>query len=345
MKRTIVLLLTACFIVCLFSGCSGEGRKGDQGDSVTIIDSTGKVVEVPVPVERIVSLNSGLSALLAAFGEEDKIVGRDTFSTFPSSLINVYVVGATSGHPNMELIFDQRPDLVIADTMFTESSREKLEEAGIPVIVESTSDPDRIFFIIRSLGLILDKMDEAEEIIDYMSEYIGIVEDRVGEMQQQGAEFPLVFFENRYDYKSASGESPNHKPIASAGGINIAVSEPVPSPRLSSEWILEQDPDIIIRRMSGDAGLEDMKAMREGIMTRLGLKDTKAVKNGNVYVIKADLLLTVRYPIGLLYYAKWFNPDSFSDIEPSQIHGELVSRFFGEKEWDNIREAFVYPGE
>ena len=176
-----------------------------------------------------------------------------------------------------------------------------------------------------------------------MENYLDIVYERIAELELEEASFPLIYFENRHDYRSASGESPNHRPIASAGGINMAVGEQVPSPRLSSEWILEQDPDIIVRRMSGDAGLEEMKAMREGIMTRFGLKDTKAVREGNVYVIKADVLLTLRYPVGLLYYAKWFHPDEFSDIEPSAIHKELVNTFFGNEEWDKIKEVFVYP--
>ncbi len=344
MKKIIISGVVVFLLISIFVGCSNTVVLGNKKDTVIIIDATGAVVEVPYPVERIVSMNSGLSALIAAFDEGDKIVGRDTFSTFPSSLISVYVVGKSSAHPNIELIFDQRPDIVIADTMFSESTREKIEAAGIPVIIESTSDPDRIFFIIRNFGLILNKKEKAEEIIEYMESYLNIVYERVAELESEEASFPLVYFENRHDYKSASGESPNHKPIASAGGINIAVGEPVPSPRLSSEWILEQNPDVIIRRMSGDAGLGEMKAMREGIMTRLGLKDTKAVKEGSVFTIKADVLLTIRYPIGLLYYAKWFNPEKFSDIDPSAVHKELVDKFFGEEEWGKIKEVFIYPG-
>jgi len=343
MKKIIISALVVFLLISILIGCSNVFVPDNRKDAVTIIDATGAVVEVPYPVERIVSMNSGLSTLIAAFGEGDKIVGRDTFSTFPSSLINVYAVGKNSAHPSIELIFDQKPDIVVADTMLHESVREKIEAAGIPVIVESTSDPDRIFFIVRNFGLILDKKEKAEEIIEYMESYLNIVYERIAELESEEESFPLIYFENRHDYKSASGESPNHKPIASAGGVNIAVGEPVPSPRLSSEWILERDPDIIVRRMSGDAGLEDMKAMREGIITRLGLKNTKAVKEGNVYIIKADILLTIRYPVGLLYYAKWFHPYKFSDIEPSDVHKELVDKFFGEEEWDKIKEVFVYP--
>lgn len=343
MKKIIISGLVVFLLFSILIGCTNIFTSDNRKATVTIIDATGAVIEVPYPVERIVSMNSGLSTLIAAFGEGDKIVGRDTYSTFPSSLISVYAVGKNSAHPSIELIFDQRPDIVIADTMLHESVREKIEAAGIPVIVESTGDPDRILFIVRNLGLILNKKEKAEEIIEYMENYLNIVYERIAGLELEEASFPLIYFENRHDYKSASGESPNHKPIASAGGINIAVGERAPSPRLSSEWILEQDPKIIVRRMSGDAGLKEMKAMREGIMTRPGLKDTKAVREGNVYIIKADVLLTLRYPVGLLYYAKWFHPDEFSDIEPSAVHKELIDKFFGNEEWDKIKEVFVYP--
>ena len=115
MKKIVILVLVVFLLISILIGCSNVFVPDNRKDTVTIIDATGAVVEVPYPVERIVSMNSGLSTLIAAFGEGDKIVGRDTFSTFPSSLISVYAVGKNSAHPNIELIFDQKPDIVVAD--------------------------------------------------------------------------------------------------------------------------------------------------------------------------------------------------------------------------------------
>ena len=154
---------------------------------------------------------------------------------------------------------------------------------------------------------------------------------------------PLVFFQWHKLYKSASADTQFHKPIVAAGGTNIAAAEPVPYPDLSAEWVLEKNPDIIVNRISGDDTLEQMIQQRYEIMSQPGLKGVNAVKDGRVYIFKADIFLTLRYPVGLLYYAKWFHPEIFQDIDPNAVHREIIEKFYGEEEWQKITEAFVCP--
>lgn len=65
-----------------------------------------------------------------------------------------------------------------------------------------------------------------------------------------------MYFENRKVYKSASKLTGHHEFIALAGGDNIAKDEPVTSPELSPEYIVRRNPDVIVRRVSGDAGTD-----------------------------------------------------------------------------------------
>jgi len=173
-----------------------------------------------------------------------------------------------------------------------------------------------------------------------------MVEERIASLElSEGAE-PRVFFEFKSPYKSASAESTFHKPIVQAGGINIAASQPISSPRLSSEWVVAQDPEVIVHRVSGDDTLEEMCSLREEIMSRPGLRELEAVEQGRVYVVKADVFLTVRYPVGLLYYARWFHPELFSDMDPQAVHREIVEHFFGPEQWEYLAgsEGFACPG-
>jgi len=85
MKRLILANIAVCLLLSTMIGCKvNEALVSSEKETVTIIDKTGRYVEIPCPVERIISLNSGMSALICAFDEGDKIVGRDCFSTFPS---------------------------------------------------------------------------------------------------------------------------------------------------------------------------------------------------------------------------------------------------------------------
>ncbi len=47
----------------------------------------------------------------------------------------------------------------------------------------------------------------------------------------------------------------------------------------------------------------------------------------------------VRSIIGELYLAKWFHPDHFEDIDPEEVHEELVQQFFGQE----LEGVYVYP--
>jgi iron complex transport system substrate-binding protein len=341
MRTAHIVLLCLILVACGSPSATPAGSA-----SVTVFDKDGTRVEVSQPVEKVISINSGMTTLICALGVEDKLIGRDTFSTFPTyAREEVEVVAESSANCNLELIISKVPDLVVADTMFYAHHREKLDVAGIPSYVDSTSDPDRVLTLIRSTGLMLDANEKAEEIVQLITNYTDMVDQRINRLDLEDGDKPRVFFEWHSSLETANAETSFHKPIVQAGGINIAAGQPIRTPVMSSEWIIQQNPDVIVSRISGDATLEEMRQQYEEIISRLGWENIEAVKNNRVYIIKADVFLTVRYPVGLLYYATWFHPELFQDIDPEAVHQEIVETFFGEAEWEMLsrHEAFVYP--
>ncbi|MCD6133587.1 MAG: ABC transporter substrate-binding protein, partial [Deltaproteobacteria bacterium] len=136
-----------------------------------------------------------------------------------------------------------------------------------------------------------------------------------------------------------------HRRITAAGGINIAAGEPVKVPRVSAEWVLERNPDIIVysylkaRKSAKVPSPEEMKKIRDEIMNEPGLRETKAVKEGKVYIIDTRLITGPRSIIGLLYFAKWFHPELFKDIDPEAVHKEMLQKFYGME----LEGTWVYP--
>ncbi len=342
MKKFIPISIALCLLLSILPGCGPEKAPvATAGQGITIIDQTGRHVEISVPVERIVSINSGMSALICAFGDGDKIVGRDSYSTFPSYMKDVLEVGKSSASPNIELILEKKPDVVVADTMLKDDMREKLEAAGVPVMMDTTTKLETLIPLIRNIGLMLDKKEKADEIVSSVEHYCTIIDQRIAGLKPD--EKPLVFFERRHPYASASALSSYNITLVAAGGVNIAADEPVAHPKLNAEWVLERNPGVIVNRISGDDTLEEMIALRDEIMSRPGLTGVNAVKEERVYIIKADVFLALRYPVGLLYYAKWFHPDLFQDIDPGAVHKELIEKFYGKEEWQSITEEFALP--
>ena len=74
------------------------------------------------------------------------------------------------------------------------------------------------------------------------------------------------------------------------------------------------------------------------------MAEVEAVKNGKVYVICGRFAYGIHYPVIIAYYAKWFHPDLFEDLEPQAIHQEYIDRFCTGLDYDlDEHGVFVYP--
>lgn len=310
---------------------------GPQKETITIVDGTGVHVKVEIPVERIVCISDGLTEVICALGGGDRIVGRDSYSTFPPSILEKPVVAESSYNPDLELLLELEPDLVIADLRLSSELRGKIEDAGVPVILDNISDPKRVKISIKTLGLILNEEEKAGEIVDYIESYENVVRERVGSLTLN--EKPLVYFEWGPGWSCGAG-SVYHERIVDAGGINIAAGEPIRSPILSPEYVVEKNPDIIFKSIGKTGGeLVAFQNARDEILSRPGFSEVKAIKEGRVYIIDSQVGTGLPSIVGLLYVAKWFHSSLFEDIGPATIHEQLVQEFFGIE----LEGVFTYP--
>ena len=352
MKKTIAALTAIILVVIVVVASYGIYRlyvpsaATPQKETITVEDGTGVQVVINTPVERIVTLNDGLTEIICALGCEDKIVGRDSTSTFPSSIAEKPSVGESYA-PNLEILLELEPDLVIADSMLTynNETRGKIEAAGIPVFISDPTDPqpdpnsnetsiDFTSNVVSKLGLILDKKDEANEIIDYMQYYENLVNERIENLAPSEKK-PLVYYEFISSWMTAVTPS-----ITQAGGVNIAANESTYAPTLSPEYVVEKNPDVIIRMISSpNHNMTDFKTMRDEILNRPGLGEVTAIKEGKVYICDYEIRGGIRCVVGWLQWAKWIQPNLFEDIDPAAVHAELIQKFFGV----NLEGVYAYP--
>ena len=337
MDKTTAALTAIILVVAVLVASYGvyslyiPSENGSQSEAITIVDATGAQVNVTIPVERIVSLNSGLTEVICALGCEDRIVGRDASSVFPASISEKPVAGQNSYDPNMEVLLEMAPDVVIADSMlaYNTEALNKIESAGLPVIIEDPSNVSRLKIVTSNFGIILGKEEKATEINDYIASYENLVNERINDLAS--SEKPSVYIEWYTTWQSFAEGSVGNAIIGDAGGINIASVIANPAPTLSPEYVVEQNPDVIIRMISGDliGNMTGFEATRSELLNRVGLSEVTAVKEGKVYVYDPIVLEGIRYPVGLLYWAKWFHPSLFEDIDPAAVHAELIQQFFG----------------
>jgi len=334
----VVVVLVASYSVYSLYVPSGNGS---HGEAVTIVDATGAQVNVTLPVERVVSLNPGLTEIICALGCEDRIVGRDGQSVFPPSVSEKPVVGQNSYDPNLEVLLEMEPDVVFADSMLSYNTEalKKLETAGLPVVIEEPSNVSRVRTVTSNFGLIFGEEEKAEEINNYITSYENLVNERVKDLTS--SEKPTVYIEWYQPWQTFTGDSAANEIIVNAGGVNIASEITTTAPVLSPEYVVEKNPDIIVRMISGDltGNTTGFEATHSELMNRAGLAEVTAIKDGKVYVYDPIVLEGIRYPVGLLYWAKWFHPSLFEDIDPATVHAELIQQFFGV----TLEGVYTYP--
>ncbi|MCX8153420.1 MAG: ABC transporter substrate-binding protein, partial [Candidatus Bathyarchaeota archaeon] len=314
--------------------------------NITFVDGAGRNVTLTVPVNRIVSVNSGLTEMLCALGVQDKIVGRDASSTMPPSILSVRVAGENSYMPNIEIILELKPDVVFADSMlpYNTVAMSQLEAAGIPIFIADPIDPeptkhsnitvvDFSCNLISKIASIVGKEEKANEYINFVQYYNNLVKQRIANLTI--AQKPKVMLEWYRPYNTFVTPG-----IDQAGGINIAENQTVYAPVLSPEFVVEQNPAVIIRLIKSPThNVSDFIAERNAIMNRTELAGVDAIKDGRVYICDWDIRGGISSVVGYLYWAKWCQPTLFADLDPVSVHAELYRRFFGIQ----LQGVFAYP--
>ena len=331
---------------------------------ITIVDGKDRIVTINKPIKHIIPISSYVTEVMRSLKATDTIVGvpspvasRKAFFQELAELPNVG--GGYGGSYDYEKIVELRPDLFILYATTYDEVADKIESIVPGVTVVRLSCPymgceSGIYYdYVRKLGYILDRMDEAEELIGFYEECLSQIKEKVDARSED--EKPRVFYTlPSYfpRYSTVNRLNVIHEAIVEAGGINIAAdigTETSSSPNVDPEWVIEQNPDIIIGGTSVigytvDKPPEaDMKAMRDMIMNHPGWGGITAVESDRVYLLGQRLFSSTHYSVGPAYMAKLFHPDLFEDFDPQTIHQEYLDRFH-HIDFDVKKQGvFVYP--
>ncbi|MEA1864643.1 MAG: ABC transporter substrate-binding protein [Euryarchaeota archaeon] len=320
---------------------------------LTLIDTTDRIVTVKEPVERVVAFHSGHAETMRSITAKDKIVGVSKYvieDEFLSEFVDYPNVGST-GSPNYEEILNLHPDIVFLYATFSMSSCEaiqnKLKELDpeIAVIRMDTFKPESYVEETRKLGYILEKKEEANELIDFYEGWMNGMDDRLEEISEDNR--PKIYYENRKPYYTVGAGTGHQQKLEIAGGNNL-FSDRNGYFDVDPEAVVERNPEIIVRtdahvRGYGTDDITELSDIRNEIMNRPEFSKVAAVNNESVWVINNQIIGGVRHFVGIGYMAKWFHPELFEDLDPQAIHQEYVTEFQGLDYDLSEHGVFVYP--
>ena len=303
----------------------------DQPGFFRVIDQFGRERVVKRPIRRAIVLGGAASETVWALGCGDRIVGRSEWTNWPPAMAQVPSIGSVA-HPNLELIWHLRPDLIISDAHFFRMTQ-RMEALGAPVLFISGYVQPQIRGMIRALGQIFEQPQRATQLVAFLDDLDRLLAQRVGWIPRSRR--PRVFLGNGRELYFTSNAKSGRRLVHLAGGVNIADELPFPYQRVSPEWIVDQAPDhIVLGANLGGIGFKvpgaaHMSALRKEAMSRPGLRALQCVAQGKVYLINQRIGYGLRSLVGALHLAKAFHPSKMQGVDPRAIHQHMLARFWG----------------
>lgn len=330
-----------------------------------IVDSAGREVEIKMPVERIIVQNGGTARAVMALGDADKVIGVADFipknpelypqlqdkqvvgayDSFDYELIGEIAAGNSSTIvPNIIVLCYYYNGMAFSIDSFVEGFA---PFGNITLIALDFTSPDNITDSMSKLGIILDKEDTANEFIRWREEEMAQID-----MAVKGLPEPMIYIES--GSSKDLGELTAYGPdsgfglmVKHSGGYNIATPLNKSFPKVTWEWVLSQNPDImLIQKSTETVGWEQMPSkdadeldnkMKE-VLGRPGNSSITALKDGRVYLCTSTMLSGIMDIVGMAWIAKILHPDA--DIDPSETWKEY-QRITGIEYPDD--RIFVYP--
>lgn len=309
MKHVFVVLLglLPLIVVLSFSGLSGAR---------TVTDELDRKVQLPMEVNRIISLAPSITESIFAIDQGHKLVGVTRYSDYPPQAKKIPSVGSYI-NLNIEKIVSLQPELCLATKDGNPyPAIQQLERAGIPVYALDPRDLPAIMDTIEDLGRLLNAQERADQVARGMRTELKKLQKVVDRTQDR----PRVFFQIGISpIVSVGSDTFIHELITLAGGLNTAAG-PVQYPRYSREDILIFNPDIIlINSMSKE---EDLA--QEEIERWQAFPQIKAVGMGRIHALDASLFNrpTPRLTTALRILVHLFHPGLAQSQDHQQVPGK-----------------------
>jgi iron complex transport system substrate-binding protein len=214
------------------------------------------------PPQRIVSLVPGLTESICALGACARLVGTDRYSNWPAEVQALPKLGGLDD-AQVERIAALRPDLVLA----APSARavQRLQALGLRVIVLHTRSHQDVHHNLLQLGTELGDTVRAQLVWLHIEQ----------QMAEAAARMPAalrghsVYFEVESSPYAAGPQSFIGETLARLSLRNIVPAALGPFPKLSPEFVVRAQPDIVIaearnhRDMAQRPGWSSLRALQQ----------------------------------------------------------------------------------
>lgn len=238
------------------------------------------------PAKRVLTLGGSITEIAVALGAQDRLIARDTTSTFPPEVTTLPDVGYFRAL-SPEGILALNPDLILSESgAGPQEALDVLIAAGIPFIIapEDTS-PDGVIAKIETVAQALDLPDEGTALAAKIA--AGLAQAKTAAATVQTPKRVLFLLSLQGGRIMAGGEGSSAESIIRlAGGINAGTGFQGYR-QITDEAIIAAAPDVILMMdREGDLAITDAD-----VLAHPALSQTPAARSGAILRMDGLLLL------------------------------------------------------
>lgn len=236
-------------------------------------------------VARIVVSGGSITEIVYALGQQDKIVGLDSTSTFPAIATEKPQIGYVR-RIAVEGVLALQPDLLLgeADTG-PEKSLKQLQDMGLKTVIFSQEDDfHRIEDKVKKVAELLGAQTQAEVILADIAHHKAALRSILAQRSEPAPKVLFVLAARSGQPLAAGAGTSADQVITAAGGVNLTTTFEGWKP-LSVEAAAELNPDVIL--MMGTHGGNNT----EKLAKLPHFQFSNAVKNQRVYTFDGGYLL------------------------------------------------------
>lgn len=227
-------------------------------------------------VSRIVSVGGAITEIIYALGEENRLVGRDSTSTYPEAATKVPDVGYMRQLAPEGIIAVNPTAIIAVEGSGPPEALAVLKEAKIPFTsIPDTFDREGIVAKIRAIGAFLGVKDKAEVLAQSVEKDLDAALVEAAKRPENERKRVLFILSTQGGKILASGTSTAADGIIKLSGAVNAVGAFPGYKALTDEAIIEAKPDVVLMMARGG----DHTAGVDGLFAMPALSLTPAARN------------------------------------------------------------------
>jgi iron complex transport system substrate-binding protein len=350
----IVIGILFIFSSLLYAVTCKSNKDGDFGNNsdIVITDAAGRQVTISRTSKFITTISQ--TEIFRILDAESRVAGVNRWVGHLNAdenpvLSKLPVIGGFSpGDVNYEMIFkianeSSEEDVVLTyNQIWADDIEKKVGNSDkIKVIKLNLFGSDEPQKEIAILGKALRKEAECERYLKWFDSLFILVKDRVMRIPENNKLKVYWDASGQGHYDTSGKNSSAEKIISNAGGIMLSGHFPQSTRTVSPEWIMQENPGIILSHASNIRHNTDIRFGYGAVnidTTRLfenwsalvsvpGISMTDAAREKKVYFISDDLMFGPSQPVGVVLLAKLFYPDIFEDINIRELLKHYYENF------------------